>query len=1287
MIGFGEMKRAFVICAGLWSASVLGAPEVSWSVMHPTAIDTNYMARVAAKAVEYGGVDSFEVCGGCHGGSSGINGLSFLERYPHAAAKVDRAAVERNRREMNAICGIAHGIGKPLYYWHREIFIPEGLLEDLPQLLDADGEFDLLGKAYQDWLRYKLEETFRHCPDLDGIVLTLTEADYSVIHNSNPRRYPPQKVVEELVGHFAAEHERRGKRFILRSFGSNSQDYIDIIGGAKRAAARHAFEIETKVTEADFVPWLPKNRFLRKNPPLTLGAECDALGEYLSAGYLPAAQVGRIREYVASAREEGADRYTIRIDRVGNSIFDTAHEVNLYAYMRFIADPSATEDGVLADYAAKRFGAAAKEMVPLVRDELEMIRNIHYVASNLVFHTFPLKADFKTVKAGGIFSVYRENSSLEATKDIWSILHGMRTPSHAQVLAEKEKGLAMAEAGLAKVESLKDKLPADEYARQHRAFAAAVKAAKALQAFAKCCVAYFEDMAAKRDEPACLRRESDAAVELIESLMADPKDDFTGREAYFSVVGGNLDRVYFTGLRYYCRELLNEYACERKIRRRYEARPEVIDFVAVGGIYDDNRTIRTMHGAYTKTLPGRVVRQAGNPVFPNGTISVRFRDVPGAKVEVALDPSGAQEYSLDESVAEGVRTVTVGKRGRDYPALLAIALVSRPTAATIDLTNVSVTGLPAAHPAHRELVKHLELVSGAKPGADGAFRIHLGERAPGEGEPAKHTSYARLRGNDLYLWGDGAMTPRNEPYNGTLFAVYGFLEAALGIRWVRPGDEGIVFRPMKSVRLEDGWSWTYRLASENARIRAYRPEKGELRTEPRWDKYSPHALREGVEKARRRSEESVEWMLRMRHQLIERPSMGHAFENWNARFRDTHPEYLALNAKGERGCPSGSSKAKYVKLCISNEAVADQIVADWVKAGKPRYFNVCPNDGRGYCTCPGCRALDRARTPDEPYEGNMANRYVNLWNRLARKAIALRPDVILCTYAYSDYCRPPRDERIEHPDHMIFGMVPSQEEDNLGLIRAWRAVGMKRFVLRPNYLCYKGGFIPRGYERFIHGNFRLNREEGMVGCDFDATPRGGITDFEYYAAARVITDPGIPFETIEREFLSQYGAAADLMGTYYARIRARGEKGLAEARARNARAASGVSAKAMDDSQLFGTVFDASPREALEEDLAILRKAAAVSGLTPVERRRVEKRVAMGEHAIRTREFILARDRVPRAEFAKMALDLIDFRIRLNGIAPDNWGVAFRAWPMEVRWWRHVSSEIKAKYPEMEMDD
>ena len=270
----GNIRRllfcALACAAGLGAASP--RPEISWSIMHPTAIDVAYMRRVVEKAREYGGVDSFEVCGDCHGGASGINGLSLLARYPHAHAHVDAAAVEKNRREMNAICDLAHAAGFLNDSGHPEIYTPKGLMEDVPALMDADGEFDLLGEAYRDWLRYKLDETFRHCPGLDGIVLTLTEADFSVIHNSNPKRYPPQKVVESLVDLFAAEHEKRGKRFILRSFGSNSQDYRDIIGGAVAAARRHGFEIETKVTEADFVPWLPKNPFLKKNPPLTLGA-------------------------------------------------------------------------------------------------------------------------------------------------------------------------------------------------------------------------------------------------------------------------------------------------------------------------------------------------------------------------------------------------------------------------------------------------------------------------------------------------------------------------------------------------------------------------------------------------------------------------------------------------------------------------------------------------------------------------------------------------------------------------------------------------------------------------------------------------------------------------------------------------------------------------------------------------------------------------------------------------------------------------------------------------------
>ena len=686
MKAFGILTAVLLASGGVRAAD---HPEITWSVMHPTAVDTNYMARVVDCAKAYGGVDSFEVCGDCHSAYGGVNGLSMLDPYPKAHALVDSNAVLKARAELNEVVRLAHSAGARLYYWHREIFVPKGLLEDVPSLRDADGEFDPLGMAYRDYLRFKIDETFRYVPGLDGLVLTLTEAEFSVIHNSNPKRYPPEEVVAQLVGLFAEEHEKRGKRFCLRSFGSTTWDYEVLVGGARRASTRHRFEIETKITEADFVPFLPINPFLVRQPGLTLAAECDALGEFLGAGYLPAAHVARIREYVGAARARGVGRYAIRIDRVGNSIFDSAHEVNLAAYMRFARDPLATTDEVLSDYAARRFGCAVGEMKNVLSDELGLVRDVQYVASNLVFHSLPVQCNLRTTKAGAIFSVYREGASLVLAKNVWSIFDARRAPAHRLVLFEKRRGRETAERGLATIERLKERLPADEFARQRRAFANAVKVARAQEAFAACCVAYFEDMVAQRDEPTQLRAAVAAAERTISAEMTDPNECLADGGYHFAVVGNNIDRAFLAGLRFHCTELLREYAAERQTRRELGARAEVLDFVVPGGIYDDNRTGRSaMHAAYAKILDGRLVRWAGNPEHPNGTLTVEFRDVPGATVEVALAPEGAAECTVTESVRDGVRTVVVGKKGVDYPAVRHIALVG------VEFRNSKVRGDP-----------------------------------------------------------------------------------------------------------------------------------------------------------------------------------------------------------------------------------------------------------------------------------------------------------------------------------------------------------------------------------------------------------------------------------------------------------------------------------------------------------------------------------------------------------------------------------------------------------------
>lgn len=705
------MGGRFAFCAVLLSAGVFMAgaddlthpvfrtdkavPEVTWSVMHPTELDPAYMARVVEKAVEYGGVDSFEVCGTCHSGMGGMDGLLLFESYPKTFAKRDKAEVEKLRNALRGVVREAHKAGKKLYYWHREGFLPEGILDDLPSLRDENGEIDLMGETFFDYLRWRIAAAFDAVPEVDGYVLTLTEADFSVVHNSNAEKYPPVKVVERIARVFAEEHERRGKRFTVRSFGSVAKDYEDIIAGAAAAAKDHRLEIETKATPYDFSPFLSDNPFLRKMPGTTLGIECDGLGEFLGAGYPPCAQVDQIVRYVAAGRNAKADRYVIRIDRIGNSIFDSAQEINLYAYMRLIRGGAGlTREEIVGEWAARRWRGCEKEMSDLAGRSFEMVSSMEFVDGNVTFHQHPVAPSFKFLKAGGVFSTFRDGSDLHMARRLWGLQAGRRTPGRRRILAEKDRAVSLAREGLAVVEGLKGRLSPEEFRRQHRAWSCACKATVATREFFGCAAAYFDDMEKGRRDPVTLKARQVEAEERISAMMGNPAAGAEGMNVKHSeAVGADLDRVYFIPLRWLCREFLNEYAAERRVRAELEARNEVVDFVVPGGIFDDGRVDRPMHGSYPELVDGKPVRWIGNSIFPNGTIIVEFDVREGDALEVALASGGSDAIRLLENggparslkATDGVircalesrgRTrIEIAKDGKGHPGVVLAALV------------------------------------------------------------------------------------------------------------------------------------------------------------------------------------------------------------------------------------------------------------------------------------------------------------------------------------------------------------------------------------------------------------------------------------------------------------------------------------------------------------------------------------------------------------------------------------------------------------------------------------
>ena len=376
---------------------------------------------------------------------------------------------------------------------------------------------------------------------------------------------------------------------------------------------------------------------------------------------------------------------------------------------------------------------------------------------------------------------------------------------------------------------------------------------------------------------------------------------------------------------------------------------------------------------------------------------------------------------------------------------------------TFPLGTLKVACVAGARDAKDELTRHVERVCGRKPDGSGSLTISIGTPPPGHGAATDFMSYGKRVGDTVYLWGDDTVRRDGVQPPGTLFAVYGFLEEVLGIRWVRPGDEGVIAKPLEQVSIPVDWKHEYRPILDMCSIRAYGVKldpNGELT----FNKYIPASMRLTKDAATKVVEDYRRWLLRMRLWDRNPPVFGHAFTNWNRRFRLVHPEYLALDENGERGWSGDPTAAqdRVMQLCVSNEAVVDQIIADWVQRGKPQFLNICANDSKRFCRCDRCRSLDCPLSPDEPFTVHKTDRYLNFCNRVAAKAVVLRPDVMVSTYAYSSYKYPPRRERLAYPDNTFIGMVPSVLDDSKVLITGWKKAGMRHFSLRPNYLCYTG---------------------------------------------------------------------------------------------------------------------------------------------------------------------------------------------------------------------------------------
>lgn len=515
--------------------------------------------------------------------------------------------------------------------------------------------------------------------------------------------------------------------------------------------------------------------------------------------------------------------------------------------------------------------------------------------------------------------------------------------------------------------------------------------------------------------------------------------------------------------------------------------------------------------------------------------------------------------------------------------------------------------------AAQELAWHLRLLSGhevpvVERGTAGRFQFVMG--AAPEQPPLNRTEarYA-IRGDKVYFWGFCKVAQ----FNGYFNAVDFFLERKLGVTWVKPGADGVVFTPMTMVALPDleDFSWTLPFEMVGQRAGSSRFNQG-------YSDFLPAELRRQPEAFEAVRADNLLWLQRMHHGIRTKIRYGHAFRHWWDAYSQEHPEYFGMNPYGERTIPAFLKDR--VKLCVSNPAVAAQVVKEWEEKGMPQYLNICPNDGTpGFCFCPECLKLD-TRTEQESFYDHLTDRYLFFWNRVAGLARAKKPDVMITTYVYSYYRHPARREKVEYPDNMLFGIVPTLGDDSQKLFAAWKELGVKHVFLRPNDLCYDGGFF-RGYEQIIFDKFQVAKEFDLFGTDYDGGPGNPVQELEHFVVARMIAFPELSYEQIEEEFLRSYGLGASRVKEFFAFQRRDGQRRLDAAAA----ALRGEGQEMLDDSLLAAKITREADKyyspEAMTEGERLLASALVAEGRAPY-RQRLERLLLLQQHAALLLHFV-----------------------------------------------------------------
>lgn len=351
-----------------------------------------------------------------------------------------------------------------------------------------------------------------------------------------------------------------------------------------------------------------------------------------------------------------------------------------------------------------------------------------------------------------------------------------------------------------------------------------------------------------------------------------------------------------------------------------------------------------------------------------------------------------------------------------FPVMSSIAAASDQTKdnplilAESGKTDFAIVTNVDASPAEQLAAKDLALFLKQVTGADFPIKTET-EVAPHKAIYVGRTNYAKdklgamqpgVQGWRIKTFDGNLILAGGEPL-GELYAAYEFLERCVGCHWLDEFTNVIPNKPNLAFDALDLQGkpafWDRQIYEEPCYVGQDARQIFRLRNK----ETSPTDAKYG-------------WGTRMGS-----PQAAHTFRYYSQDIQDAHPEYLALNAQGERVksyMDNGPGQ-----ICLTNPAMREHMLEklrQYIKADRenatktgmpfPQIYCIEANDNNLTCQCPNCQSLIKK-------EGSNSAPYIDLVNFLAAGIKNEYPDVRVDTFAYLQTLHTPKT--IKPADNVI----------------------------------------------------------------------------------------------------------------------------------------------------------------------------------------------------------------------------------------------------------------------------